>query len=473
MSTSSTLATELRALFPNQELTKHSGRPTFSAVREIEKQIEENAGSVVSSVPGTEDYNHIFLVKTNIEWTTLTGRVPVALPINPPRVPIPNNATAARIAQINREYDIAKQLFNKTNTMKELLINQIVSCFDARFIKPLRHHATKQLSHHSIPTILRALYNYQTVKSSLVNDKESELLSTPVNLEDPLMLLFDDIEDLQSLSQAARVPKTTAQIMDLTLNILKNCGSCFTLTIMSWNDRPAIEKTWTNLKQHFEQAQQKLQNASDLPIGQTQLQQANLLAQQVAQNINQDLQHQLNILQQTVEEALHQRPTINNMSSTNNDSSYSDSSDIDDHPEPEDTPTTALKHFFEDKINSMQAEHRKQLDDLKNEIKRRSNPNNDRNSSRRGSNRNNNGRGRQRRNNDRDRSDSTNNNNGTVYREGDYERADVTKYCWTHGACGHTGDQCTRRRSGHQVKATFKDKKGGSTRFCKYVKNKE
>ena len=43
MSTSSTLATELRALFPNQELTKHSGRPTFSAVREIEKQIEEIA----------------------------------------------------------------------------------------------------------------------------------------------------------------------------------------------------------------------------------------------------------------------------------------------------------------------------------------------------------------------------------------------------------------------------------------------
>ena len=39
----------------------------------------------------------------------------------------------------------------------------------------------------------------------------------------------------------------------------------------------------------------------------------------------------------------------------------------------------------------------------------------------------------------------------------------TNRYCWTHGACGHTGEECTRAE-GHQAAATFHNRMGGSTR---------
>jgi hypothetical protein len=42
----------------------------------------------------------------------------------------------------------------------------------------------------------------------------------------------------------------------------------------------------------------------------------------------------------------------------------------------------------------------------------------------------------------------------------------VAKYCWSHGACGHTSKECTKKKDGHNDDATFKDKKGGRTWRC-------
>ena len=41
-----------------------------------------------------------------------------------------------------------------------------------------------------------------------------------------------------------------------------------------------------------------------------------------------------------------------------------------------------------------------------------------------------------------------------------------SKYCWSHGACGHTGQECTNPRDGHMKDATFQGKKDGSTKNC-------
>ena len=43
----------------------------------------------------------------------------------------------------------------------------------------------------------------------------------------------------------------------------------------------------------------------------------------------------------------------------------------------------------------------------------------------------------------------------------------ITNYCWTHGACGHPSKLCRNKKPGHQDEATFDDKMGGSTYYCK------
>ena len=59
------------------------------------------------------------------------------------------------------------------------------------------------------------------------------------------------------------------------------------------------------------------------------------------------------------------------------------------------------------------------------------------------------------------------NNNGYRGAGGGYrKRKNVSKYCWTHGACSHDSRSCNNKAQGHQNNATFQNKLGGSTRFC-------
>ena len=47
-----------------------------------------------------------------------------------------------------------------------------------------------------------------------------------------------------------------------------------------------------------------------------------------------------------------------------------------------------------------------------------------------------------------------------------YTRKDTSKYCWSHGACGHPGCECKNKKPGHKDEATFDNKMGGSTFLC-------
>ena len=45
-------------------------------------------------------------------------------------------------------------------------------------------------------------------------------------------------------------------------------------------------------------------------------------------------------------------------------------------------------------------------------------------------------------------------------------RKDISKYCWTHGACGHTGKECRAKAPGHRDDATLENRNGGSNARC-------
>ena len=48
-----------------------------------------------------------------------------------------------------------------------------------------------------------------------------------------------------------------------------------------------------------------------------------------------------------------------------------------------------------------------------------------------------------------------------------YTRTNTENYCWTHGACNHNSNNCTRKAPGHKDEATKDNKLGGSKAFCK------
>ena len=45
-------------------------------------------------------------------------------------------------------------------------------------------------------------------------------------------------------------------------------------------------------------------------------------------------------------------------------------------------------------------------------------------------------------------------------------RRNTTQYCWSHGACSHSGYQCVEAKPGHIPHATFQNRCGGCNDFC-------
>ena len=54
-----------------------------------------------------------------------------------------------------------------------------------------------------------------------------------------------------------------------------------------------------------------------------------------------------------------------------------------------------------------------------------------------------------------------------------FVRNNTSKYCWSHGACGHDDKDCRSKKPGHRDEATFADRLGGSTMFCKQAENNQ
>ena len=69
-------------------------------------------------------------------------------------------------------------------------------------------------------------------------------------LSDPPVTIFNAIEDLVELAEAANLPKSQAQIINYGLAIIRKTSD-FEHALIAWYSRPPAEHTWQNFKSHF------------------------------------------------------------------------------------------------------------------------------------------------------------------------------------------------------------------------------
>ena len=314
----------------------------------MQKNIEENAGCIDCFLPNSGTFAHIWLTKSPKEWTRLTNLPQVLEPQQPNRPIIPNSATAARIAQLNQEYEVAKAVYDKTKAIKTLLIKQIIQAFDPKYLAPLRHRATRQMTHNSIHAIFTWLYkNYGLVPSKIVREKKMEFFNTTLDLDAPLLMFFEEIEEFRILNKAAKITETDAQIMDMALTILQDSGA-FTQSLIEWEQKQETEKTWATLTTFFDDAHRALRKASGVPIGQSQFQ-ANAIIEEVTAYINKNMEDKLSALTSSVNMAwqmAHQQPTEEQTPTKRVRC---------------DSPTSELRNLFMEQMNNMQNEYKKFL----------------------------------------------------------------------------------------------------------------
>ena len=218
----------------------------------------------------------------------------------------------------------------------------------------------------------------------------------------PIDVIFNKVEDLSDFSTAARAAFTEQQLINIAYVIISKTGK-YQLYIREWTRLQPNKQTWANFKTHFGQAHQELKEAGDLTIRETQFQTANIV-QEVIDGVQAVLQ--------TPETSADNNPEVfqhiaNNMAQTQLLPQL----------------MTQMSQLIQ-QMNAMQQQINTQADNTS----------------------------------------TTRYSSLSVSRQ-HRPRTNISNYCWSHGACAHTSQQCRSKKPGHRNEATFTNKLGGSTAY--------
>jgi hypothetical protein len=409
----------IRNYFQYPELTPISGEPTYEALQEMKDQLKSNAATITTSLGGGQN-GHLGLILTPTEYARISPTHPyVPMTTQPGILEVPQGTTAHETARLTRNHDEQVRRFREGADVKKALIKQIVAAIEPTYLRTLRNTDTNSIT-RDIPSILGYLFHrYGKVTPDKLNDKEMELRAFVYNLQDPLVTLFDQVEDLKKLGDAAQMPYSEQQIINFGIQLIRNTHD-FQDGLKDWYSKPLLEKTWTNFQTHFEDEYDKLRLVRGTTMQQAGFHQANFIASQVLEEVN---RVQENVLQKL-------------------DDFNQNKENIPETPIEEKANMTKK----DDKPYDVQFEMMKMLQSLQQEMKtlKQSNQQHNPNPNYKG------------------------NNFDPNYKPGNRNQQPRRRdfYCWSHGCCGHKGKDCKHTKEGHKPEATFANKMGGNTYNC-------
>jgi hypothetical protein len=396
--------------FQHSSLTKIYGEPTYQSLQKLYKEIKANATSV-SSVLGGGLHGYLGLVVSAVNYARTQPEHPFVRPEHPGPLDIDRNATQYQIALAKDTNDRATKTFKECNLLERTIIQQIKDAVQPDFLEAITDDDTGLII-GTIVTIMTYLFeNFGYVNPTALNDKRDEILTLTIDNDKPIDTVFNAINKYAGVAEAAGSDETPAQLINLAMILLTKSG-LFTNDIRRWYERPAADKTWPNLKTHFRNAQKAIRNSTPT-VDQLGFHNANLVQQIVTGLRENSVTEERNVANVTA-----------GTTDTDTLSSYANATQQDN---------TILQ-----KMQEMQAT----LLSLQTQ-----GPPNRRNPGGRGSGR----------------------NGGRTTGRGRGDARPSPKYCWTHGACAHTGSDCNAPAENHKTNATFQDMLDGSTKKCYWL----
>ena len=138
--------------------------------------------------------------------------------------------------------------------------------------------------------MLQFLFNsYRNIPSEEVKQKEKELRTTAFNPADPMIILYNQIEKIRKMAEAANIAYTENQILDIGLTVIQNTRD-FEKALGDWENLLTTDKMWVRFKTNFTASQQQLKEIQAPTMQQAGYHHTNHLSQQ----LRNDMQHRDN-----------------------------------------------------------------------------------------------------------------------------------------------------------------------------------
>jgi hypothetical protein len=142
-------------------------------------------------------------------------------------------------------------LFRKVCDLENQLLALLATALDSTYIADLKNVSTRTIT-HTIPYMFHYLFKkYGKVKQDKLAEKSHNLSNITYDIEDPPIIVWQDIEELSRLADAADNPYTSRQILEFGESSMLKCSDLES-DMIRWFKKPRIEQTWTTLKHHIE-----------------------------------------------------------------------------------------------------------------------------------------------------------------------------------------------------------------------------
>ena len=160
--------------------------------------------------------------------------------------------------------------------VEQALIQKIVATIDYIYLEDVRDRTTNLINLSVLALLVHLQETYGTLMPHEFQEKEDKAKRMTYNPSDPIASVFPVVDDLVELSALAATPLSIAQQVNIGYIILHKTGK-FSHSIIEWNWKPVVDKTWEKSNTHFRISHKELCATTDLTAQDAGMHHANMV----------------------------------------------------------------------------------------------------------------------------------------------------------------------------------------------------
>jgi hypothetical protein len=189
------------------------------------------------------------VIMTNEEYFAIAVDV-VTVPNNPgPSSAVVVGMTAAVIAETTRLYKEATQVYCTYHNVDQAIKKLIIESFDHAYLNALSDEIVGYENCTSLQLLTHLLTYFSMIAPTKLT-QNYERLNTPYDPNQPIEMLFQQIQDARAFAVADGQPYGAAMIVNVAYTLIFNTG-LFPDACRAWQSRAISGKTWSQFKLNF------------------------------------------------------------------------------------------------------------------------------------------------------------------------------------------------------------------------------
>jgi hypothetical protein len=239
---------ELIAVFPHSSLPKETGEPTFEDLKVIRRLLNTNDMSV-ASYEGRGRHGHLGIIMTNEDYFAVAVDV-FPVPNNPgPSAAFVVGITESVITETTRLHKEATQVYRTYHNVDQAIKKLIIESFDDAYLNALSDEIVGYANCTSLQLLTHLLTHYAMIAPTELA-QNYERLNAPYDPNQPIEMLFQQIQDARAFAVAGGKPYGVAMIVNVANTLVFNTG-LFPDACRAWQSRAIAGKTWAQFKLYF------------------------------------------------------------------------------------------------------------------------------------------------------------------------------------------------------------------------------